>query len=82
MFSFPLLCKFSWICNFAIIVNVSTVKPVLNDNSERRPKIGFKTDYRLMQVKSIEDALRGHSTILLTFIKLPFVIEIFLSIFE
>ena len=39
----------------------------------------FKTDYRLMQVKSIAE----HSAILLTFIKLPFVIMIFvLSIFE
>ena len=37
----------------------------------------FKTDYRLMQVKVL------HSAILSTFIKLPFVIKIFvLSIFE
>ena len=37
----------------------------------------FKTNYRLMQVK------REHSAILSTFIKLPFVIKIFvLSIFE
>ena len=39
----------------------------------------FKTNYRLMQVKSNAE----HSAILLTFIKLPFVIGIFvLSIFE
>ena len=38
--------------------------PVLSDHSKRRPKIGFKTDYRLMQVKSIVE----HSAILSTFI--------------
>ena len=39
----------------------------------------YKTDYRLMQVKSIGE----HSATLSTFIKLPFVIKIFvLSIFE
>ena len=44
----------------------------------------FKTDYRLMQVKSIaECSKREHSAILLTFIKLPFVFKTFvLSIFE
>ena len=45
----------------------------------KRPKMVFKTNYRLMQVKSIAEC----STILSTFIKLPFVIKIFvLSIFE
>ena len=40
----------------------------------------FKTNYRLMQVKSIAEC---QSAILLTFIKLPFVIKIcVLSIFE
>ena len=40
-------------------------------------KMVFKTGYRLMQVQG------EHSAILLTFIKLPFVIKIFvLSIFE
>ena len=44
---------------------------------KRRPKLVFKTDYRLMQVKSIASA------ILLTFIKLPFSFKAFvLSIFE
>ena len=43
----------------------------------------FKTDYRLMQVKSIAECSKGHSAILSTFIKLLFVIKIFfLSIFE
>ena len=46
----------------------------------KRPKMFFKFDYCLMQVKSIR---REHSTILWTFIKLPVVIKIFvLSIFE
>ena len=53
----------------------------------KRPKIGSKTYYRLVQVKSIAECSKGeHSAILLTFIdlkKLPFVIKIFaLSIFE
>ena len=43
----------------------------------------FKTDYRLMQVKSIAECSREHSAILSTFIKLPFVLKTFvLSIFE
>ena len=38
-------------------------------------KLVFKTNYRLMQVKSIAECSKGeHSAILLTFIKLPFVI--------
>ena len=56
-----------------------TVKPVLSGHSTRRPKLVFKTDYCLMQVKRIAE----HSAILLNFIKLPFVIKIIvLSIFE
>ena len=43
-------------------------------------KLDFKTKYRLMQVKSVAEE---HYAILLTFIKLPFVIKSFvLSIFE
>ena len=58
-------------------LDLYTVKPVLSGHSKRRPKLVFKTDYHLMQVKG------EHSAILLTFIKLPFVIKIFvLSIFE
>ena len=54
-----------------------TVKPVLSGHSKRRPKLVFKTDYRLMQVKSIASA------ILSTFVKLPFVFKTYvLSIFE
>ena len=43
-----------------------------------------ETNYRLMQVKSIAECSKGeHSAILLTFIKLAFVIKIVvLSIFE
>ena len=50
----------------------STVKPVLSGHSKRRPKLIFKTAYRLMQVKSILQ-----TAILSIFIKLPFVIKIF-----
>ena len=45
-----------------------TVKPVLSGHSKRTPKIGFKTDYRLMQFKIIAECSKG------TFIKLLFVI--------
>ena len=48
----------------------TTVKPVLWDHSNRRPKLGFKTDYCLMQVKNIAECSKGeHSAILLTWIK-------------
>ena len=48
---------------------------MLNGHSKKEQNLFFKTNYRLMQVKSI--------AILSTFIKLPFVIKIFLlSIFE
>ena len=36
-----------------------TVKPVLSGHQKRRPKMGFKTDYRLMQVKSIAECSKG-----------------------
>ena len=43
----------------------------------------FKTDYRLIQVKNLQNALLEHSAILSTFIKLPFVVKIIvLSNFE
>ena len=54
-------------------------KTCLKRPLKKKNKIGFKTDYCLMQVKSIA----GHSAILSTFIKLPFAAETFvLSIFE
>ena len=57
-----------------------TVNSVLSGNSKRRPN----TDYSLMLVKSIAECSKGeHSAILSTFIKLPFVINIFvLTFFE
>ena len=62
---------------------INTVKPVLSGHS-KKAIIVFKTDYRLMQVKSIAECSNWeHSVILLTFIKLPFAIDIFaLSPFE
>ena len=36
-----------------------TVKPVLSGHSERRRKLFLKTDYRLMQVKSIAECSKG-----------------------
>ena len=56
-----------------------------NGHSQKDQKMVFKTDYRLMQVKSIAECSEGreHFAILSTFIKLPVVIKIFaLSIFE
>ena len=35
------------------------VKPVLSGHSKRRPKLVFKTDYGLMQVKSIAECSKG-----------------------
>ena len=61
----------------------TTVKPVLSGHSKGEQRLVFKTDYCLMQVKSIAECSKGHSAILLTFIKLPFVIKTFvLSVFE
>ena len=65
-------------------------KTCLKGPLSKEPKIVFKTNYRLMKVKSIAECSKGsilqyleHSAILLTFIKLPFVIKVFvLSIFE
>ena len=56
-------------------------KPVLSGHSNKDQKLFFKTDYHLMQVKRIAE--REHSALLLTFIKLPFVVKTFvLSIFS
>ena len=56
--------------------------PVTLNKSLKDQKMVFKTDYCLMQVKSIAECSK-HSAILLTFIKLPAVIKIFvLSIIE
>ena len=61
-----------------------TVKPVLSDNSKSRPKIGFQDRFSLNAGQKYCRMLQGeHSAILSTFIKLPFVIKIFvLSIFQ
>ena len=60
-----------------------TVKPVLGSHSKTRQKLVFKTDYRLMQVKSIINDGQKYHAILLTVIKLLLVIKIFvLSILE
>ena len=38
---------------------LNTVKPVLSGYSKRRPKLVLKTDYCLMQVKSIAECSKG-----------------------
>ena len=58
-----------------------TVKPVLSSHPRKDPKICFKTNNPLLQVKSSADC--SHSAILLTCTKLPPVFKTFvLSIFE
>ena len=61
-----------------------TVKPVLSGHSKSIPKIGFQDRLLLIAGQKYCRMLQGkHSAILSTFIKLPFVIKIFvLSIFE
>ena len=53
---------------------------MLNDHSQKDQKLVFKTNYRLKQVKRIEEW--SIHAILSTFSKLPIVIKIFLSIYE
>ena len=56
---------FSPICNIGnrqcqLFMSVAyRVKPVLSGHSKRRQKLVFKTDYRLMQVKSIAECSKG-----------------------
>ena len=57
---------------------VFTVKPVLRGHSKRTPKIGFQNRLSHNAGGKYCRMLRGeHSAISLTFIKLPFVIKIF-----
>ena len=51
LFTQYLIHYFTTIFHFSI----TTVKPVLSGHSKRRPKLFFKTDYCLMQVKSIAE---------------------------
>ena len=53
-------------------------KTCLKRPFSKRPNMVFKTNFRLMLVKSVAECSKGeHSAILSTFIKLPFVIKIF-----
>ena len=42
-----------------ITLKKTTIRPVLSGHSKRRPKLFLKTDYRLMQVKSIAECSKG-----------------------
>ena len=56
----------------------NTVKHVLSGHSKRRPKIGFQDRLSINAGQKYCRLLQGeHSAILLTLIKLPFVIKIF-----
>ena len=72
---------FGLVCPYVTLLY--TVKPVLNGHS-KRPKIGFQDRLLLNAGQKYCRMLQGeHSAVLSTFIKLPFVIKIFvLSIFE
>ena len=51
----PVLSGHSKIDKTFLMKVESTVKYVVSSHSKRKPKIGFKADYRLMQVKSIAE---------------------------
>ena len=51
--------SFVLVINFKMPTIVVTVKSVLSNHSKGRPKLFFKTDYRLMQVKSIAECSKG-----------------------
>ena len=56
---------------------------MLNDHSQKDHNLVFNTNYRFKSIAECSKGALKHSTILSTFIKLPFVIKIFvLSIFE
>ena len=61
-----------------------TVKPVQNNHSQKRPKIGFQDQLSLNAGQKYCRMIQGeHSAILSTFIELPYAIKIFvLYIFE
>ena len=63
---------------------LNTVKPCVKQPLPKRPKIGFQDQLSLNAGQNYCRMLQGeHCAILLTFIKLPIVIKIFvLSIFE
>ena len=44
---------------YLVHVDRYTVKPVLSGHSKQDQKLDFKTDYRLMQVKSIAECSKG-----------------------
>ena len=65
------------------LVSMNTVKPVLSGYSKKEQKLFFKTDYRLMQVKSIAECSKRASCNTFDLHKLPSVFKTFvLSIFE
>ena len=71
IFFFSLLC----LAQYCLLPFLFALQRVKNGPSQKGEKLFFKTNNRLMQIKSI--------AILLTFMKLPIVIKIFvLSIFE
>ena len=66
-------------------IKLNTEKTVLSGDSKIRPKLVFKTGYRLRQAKIISECSKGGggSSILLTFFKVQFVkIVLCMSMFE
>ena len=59
-------------------LSMSTIKPVLSGRSKGRPKIGFQDRLPLnVGQKYCRIFQWEHSAMLLTFIKLPFIIKVF-----
>ena len=58
------------ISNTPFILDTSTEKPVLSGHSNRRPKIVFKTNYCLMQVKNFAECSKG--SLVLSIFEWPF----------
>ena len=75
-----LLKKIFSVSLLTTVKSIDTVKLVQNGHFQKDRKFVFKTNYHLLQIKSIQ---REHSAIFSTFIKLPVVIKTFImSIFE
>ena len=78
----PLVVTHRHIIGF-IMLWLKYSKTCLKRPLSERPKITFKTNYRLMQAKVLQNAPRGEFAILSTFIKLPLSHKFFvLSIFK
>ena len=69
-------------CNNILLFFLNTVKPVYKTETLKRPKIGFQDQLSLNAGQKYCRMLQGeNSAILSTFLKIPFVIKIFVLSF-